>query len=171
MTKATSIGKPIEDLSLDHQCTYWVENLGERRQRKYLLRDATHGICQGAQEKYNDRNDDTGMPSNPVADDMAPVPVEQRRCEGVFLSIWTPCTTLRATIEERRSEKVIGGKHGKEVLQQKQGLVLRCQLCGQMAGGRNKVCIIAGRERKYSEGMAGLGSLPGIHPVEGQREG
>jgi hypothetical protein len=50
-----SIRKPIKDLSLDHQCTYRIEN----------------GICQGAQEKYNDRNDDTGMLSNPVADDVA----------------------------------------------------------------------------------------------------
>jgi hypothetical protein len=71
MTKATSIRKPIEDLSFDHQCTYRIENLAERRQRKHLLRDATHGICQSAQEKYDDRNDDTRMLSNPVADDMA----------------------------------------------------------------------------------------------------
>jgi hypothetical protein len=35
-----------------------------------------------------------------------------------------------------------------------------------MAGGRNKVCIIAGRERKYSEGMI-QGLFRGIHPVEG----
>jgi hypothetical protein len=32
--------------------------------------DATHGICQSAQEKHDDGNDDTGMLSNPIADDM-----------------------------------------------------------------------------------------------------
>jgi len=35
-----------------------------------------------------------------------------------------------------------------------------------MAGGRNKVCIIAGRERKYPEGMI-QGLFRGIHPIEG----
>jgi hypothetical protein len=71
MMITTSIRKPIEDLSLDHQCTYRIENLRERRYRKHLLRDVTHGICQGAQEKYNDRNDDTGMLRDPVTDYMA----------------------------------------------------------------------------------------------------
>ena len=32
-------------------------------------------------------------------------------------------------------------------------MALRYQLCDRMAGGRNKGCIIAGKERKYSEGM------------------
>ena len=34
-----------------------------------------------------------------------------------------------------------------------------------MASGRNKVYIIAGKERKYSEGMI-QGLFWGIHPVE-----
>jgi hypothetical protein len=90
MTKTTSIRKPIEDLSLDHQCTYRIENLGERQQRKHLLRDdATHGICQGAQEKYNDRNDDTGMPSNPVADDMAVYRWNKGGAKACFVNVET----------------------------------------------------------------------------------
>jgi hypothetical protein len=35
-----------------------------------------------------------------------------------------------------------------------------------MAGGRNKECIIAGRETKYSEGMI-QGLFLGIHTIEG----
>ncbi len=38
---------------------------------EHMLRDTTHSICQGAQEKYDDRNDDTGMLSSPVTYDMS----------------------------------------------------------------------------------------------------
>jgi hypothetical protein len=89
MKKTTSIGKPIEDLSLDHQCTYRVENLGERQQQKHLLRDDTHGICQGAQEKYNDRNDDTGMLSSPVTDDIALYRWNKGGAKACFVNIDT----------------------------------------------------------------------------------
>ena len=89
MTKTTSIRKPIEDLSLDHQCTYRIENLGERQQRKHLPRGATHGICQRAQEKYNDRNDDTGMLSSPVADDMALYRGNEGGAKACFVNVET----------------------------------------------------------------------------------
>lgn len=89
MTKTTSIRKPIEDLSLDHQCAYRIENLGECWQRNHLLRDATHGICQGTQEKYNDRNDNTGMLSNPVADDMALHRWNKRGAKASFVNVET----------------------------------------------------------------------------------
>jgi hypothetical protein len=111
MTKATSIRKPIEDLSLDHQCTYRIENLGERRQRKHLLRDATHGICQGAQEKYNDRNDDTRMLSNPVADDMALYRWNKGGAKACFFNV----ETVYNIASHNRRAKVRKGDGGSTV--------------------------------------------------------
>jgi len=75
---------------------------------EYTEEGGTHGVCQGTQEENDDRNDDSGMFSNPVADDMALYRWDKGGAKTCFVKVEAVCNV----VGDDRGAKVGKGNGG-----------------------------------------------------------